>query len=121
MTTQSKILPLLESVILDNETFSFPLHSISTEIANLFIAQEEFDYFMMQSYRKLKREYGEVIGHIFLTTAEIKLNINDNDVYALSLQEYHEKMENFLSTLENLKITKIEKNSPDGELLSAME
>jgi len=120
MFPKQTISPLLESVVRDNPTFKFPIEFINKELTNMFLEQVEYDYFMIQSYRKLKKEYGETIAHIFLSTLEMKMGTKEKDVYGLSLQEYQNKMENFLSTLERLYITRVDKKSPDGEMLSAM-
>jgi hypothetical protein len=117
---QKSLIPLLADVVRDNPTFKFPIEIIIKELTSMFLEPLEFDYFAIKSYRKLKREYGDTVAHIFLTTLEIKLSIKERDIYSLSAQEYQTEMENFLSTLENLYITKIEKNSPDGEMMSAM-
>lgn len=119
MFPKKTISPLLESVIKDNPTFKFPIEYINKELTNMFLEPLEYDYFIIQAYRKLKKEYGETIAHIFLSTIEMKMG-SKKDVYGLSLQEYQNKMENFLSTLERLYITKVDKKSPDGEMLSAM-
>lgn len=117
---KQSLIPLLEDVIRDNPTYRFPIQSIHKELQSLFMEPLEYDYFMIEAYRKLKREYGETIGHIFLSVMEMKMGSKDKDVYKLSLQEYQSKMENFLSTLENLYITKVDKKSSDGEMMSAM-
>lgn len=120
MTKTSNIFPLLESVVKDNETYKFPIEIIFKELTHLFINQEEFDYFMMQSFRTLKTEIGPTIAHIFLTTLETKMNLKETNVYQLPTAEYQSKIEDFISTLENLYITRIPKQSPDGEMLSNM-
>jgi len=117
---QQKLIPLLQSVVQDNPTYKFPIEIITKELTSLFLEPLEFDYFTIQSYRKLKREYGETVAHIFLSTLELKLNLKERDIYTLSTQEYQTEIENFLSTLENLYITKVSKNSSDGEMMSAM-
>lgn len=117
---QKSLIPLLADVVRDNPTFKFPVEIIVKELTSMFLEPLEFDYFAIQSYRKLKREYGDTVAHIFLTTLEIKLNIKQRDIYSLTTQEYQTEMENFLSTLENLYITKIDKKSSDGEMMSAM-
>lgn len=118
--TESNLYTLLESVVQDNQNFKFPVQAISKELINMLITQEEFDYFMMQAYKVLKRDYGFIYGHIFLTTLETKLNLSNLDVQSLSEVEYQEKISDLLMTLENLIVTRIEKNSPDGEMMSAM-
>jgi len=117
---QKSLIPLLADVVRDNPTFKFPVEIIVKELTSMFLEPLEFDYFAIQSYRKLKREYGDTIAHIFLTTLEIKLSIKERDIYSLSAQEYQTEIENFISSLENLYITKIDKKSSDGEMMSAM-
>ena len=118
--TESNLYTLLESVVEDNHSFKFPIQAISKELINMLITQQEFDYFMMQAYKILKRDYGFVYGHIFLTTLETKLNLSNLDVHTLSEIEYQEKISDLLMTLENLMVTRIDKKSPDGEMMSAM-
>ena len=120
MFHKEAISPLLESVIQDNPTYKFPIEMISKELTSMFLEPLEYDYFMIQIFKKLKREYGYTIGHIFLQVAEIKMTTPDRDIYTLTTQEYQSKMDDFISTLENLYITKVDKKSPDGEMMTAM-
>ena len=117
---QQKLIPLLQSVVQDNPTYKFPIEVISKELTSMFLEPLEFDYFTIQSYRKLKREFGDTIAHIFLSTLDLKLQLKERDIYTLSIQEYQAEIENFLTTLENLYITKVDKKSSDGEMMSAM-
>lgn len=114
------ISPLLESVIRDNPTYKFPIESINKELTGMFLEPLEFDYFMIQAYRRLKRDFGETMAHIFVSTLDLKMRTRERDIYKLSVQEYQADMELFLSTLENLHITRIDKKSPDGEMMTAM-
>lgn len=120
MIEKNAILPLLNDIIKDNESIKFPVECIHKELISMFLNPEEFDYFSIQSYRKLKREYGYTIAHIFLTTMDSKLKLNQRNIRTLTEEEYSSEVENFISTLENLTITRIPKDSPDGEMLSAM-
>jgi len=121
MSTVSKLEPLLESIVKDNHTFKFPIHSIGKELINMFVSQDDFDYFVRQSYKKLHSEYGSTIGHIFLTTLEMKLDLKNTDMYSLPLHEYQDRIEVLIQSYENLHITKVDRNSPDGEMMSAMQ
>lgn len=120
MFPRASISPLLESIVRDNETFKFPIESINKELTEMYLEPLEFDYFMIQAYRKLKKEYGTTIAHIFISTLELKMESQKKDIYQLSTTEYQMRMDKFLECLENLYITKIDKNTPDGEMLSAM-
>lgn len=117
---QQKLIPLLQSVVQDNPTYKFPVETISKELTSMFLEPLEFDYFTIQSYRKLKREFGDTVAHIFLSTLDLKLQLKERDIYTLPIHQYQEEMENLLTTLENLYITKVDKNSSDGEMMSAM-
>lgn len=120
MIEKNTIQPLLNDIIKDNESYKFPIEFIQKELLSMFMNPEEFDYFTMQSYRSLKREYGFTIAHIFLTTLETKLKLKFRDIRILTEEQYREEVEAFISTLENLVITRIPKDSSDGEMMSAM-
>jgi hypothetical protein len=117
---RTEISPLLENIVNDNPTYDFPVQSIREELVQLFMHQEEYHYFIQQSYRILNRDHHKIFADVFLTTLELVLETNNQDPYLLSSDEYHSKIDSFIEVLENLKITRIEKNSPDGELMSAM-
>lgn len=117
---KSQITPLLEDVVRDNPTYPFPVNAIRDELIQLYVNQDEFEYFMMQCFKKLKKEYHIVFGNVFLTTLEQVLDTIDIDPHTLPKHVYQEKIDYFISILEDLKITRVDKNSPDGELISAM-
>lgn len=118
--TKTEITPLLEDIIQDNPTYDFPVNAIREELIQLYVNQDEFEYFMMQSFKKLKREYHIVFANVFLTTLEQVLDTVGTDPHNLPKHVYQEKIDYFISILEDLHITRIDKNSPDGELISAM-
>ena len=117
---RTEISPLLENIVKDNPTYDFPVQSIREELVQLFMHQEEYHYFIQQSYRILNIDHHKIFADVFLTTLELMLETNNQDPYLLSADEYHSKIDTFIEVLENLSITRIEKNSPDGELMSAM-
>lgn len=120
MTKQQSIFPLLNDLVRDNPSYRFPIESITKELTQMFLLQDEFEYFSIQTFRKIKRDYGATVAHIFLTVMDMKLNLNKRDIHSLTTQEYQEEIEEFISSLEKILITRIEKDSGDGELLSAM-
>jgi hypothetical protein len=117
---KTEISPLLHSIVEDNPTYDFPVDSIRDELIQLYMNQLEFEYFMMQGYKKLKKQYHIVFANIFLTTLEQVMDTVGNDPHILEHDVYQSKIDYFISVLETLKVTRIEKNSPDGEILSAM-
>lgn len=120
MDNRQRIKPLLNDLVRDNPTYSFPLSTIQVELTHLLVSQEEYDYFMMMAYRKVKKEHGEIVAKIFLTTADVVLDLGKTDMYQIPYTEYFVLMERFYGTLERLRITRVEKKSPDGELLEAL-
>jgi hypothetical protein len=118
--TKTEITPLLQDVIRDNPTYPFPVNAIREELIQLYVNQDEFEYFMMQSFKKLKKEYHIVFANVFLTTLEQSLDTVGTDPHTLPKHVYQQKIDYFISILEDLNITRVEKKSPDGELLSAM-
>lgn len=120
MQYQQSVSGLLEDIVKDNPTYKFPIEAISKELMSLFLEPMEFDYFIIQSFKKLKRDFGDVVAHIFLQTLELKINLKPNEISHLTLEQYQTLVETFISSLENIYITKIDKNSSDGEMLSVM-
>ena len=117
---RTEISPLLEDVINDNPTYPFPILTINDELLQMYLHQEEFQYFMMESYKKLNREHPSIFGQVFLTTLEMILSTNTTDPYTRSAEDYQFHIDRFITVLESLQITRIEKNSPDGEMMQAM-
>jgi hypothetical protein len=117
---KTEISPLLEDVINDNPTYPFPILTINDELLQMYLHQEEFQYFMMESYKKLNREHPSIFGQVFLTTLEMILSTNTTDPYTRSAEDYQFHIDRFITVLESLQITRIEKNSPDGEMMQAM-
>lgn len=113
--------PLLESIIKDNETFKFPSELIEDDLMSMFLSQNEFDYFMMQCYKKLKKDASYLIANIFLNSLETILDIRNVNLYELSEEEYQEKLDGFISILEVMYITVVPKHSPDGEIMEALK
>ena len=118
---KTEISPLLEGIVKDNETYDFPIATIKQELLQLFLTQEEYHYFIQQSYRKLKRDHPTIFSNVFLTTLDLILDTNNTDPYTLSKEDYQSKIDTFIEVLENLKVTRIPKNTPDGELMSALQ
>lgn len=117
---KTEISPLLHAIVDDNPTYNFPVDSIRDELIQLYMNQLEFEYFMMQGYKKLKNQYHIVFANVFLTTLEQVMDTVGNDPHILEHNVYQSKIDYFISVLENLRVTRVEKNSPDGEILSVM-
>ena len=117
---KTEISPLLQDVVHDNPTYPFPILTIQDELLQMYLHQDEFQYFMMECYKKLNREHPSIFGQVFLTTLEMILDTNSIDPHNRSLEDYQFIMDRFITVLESLQVTRIEKNSPDGEMMDAM-
>lgn len=120
MEKTSHLTNLLEQVVSDNFTYPFPYKFIFPELIQLILSQQEFDYFMSQISRKLRMEYGQIIVTIFINLAEMTLKHNLEDITELSSDQYEDRIESLMELLEVIRITRIDKNTSDGQMLSTM-
>jgi hypothetical protein len=111
---------LLKDVIEDNPTFNFPIELIRSELTFLVINSLEFDYFMMRIYTKLEMTYGRIYGQIFLDVINRFTNYTNTPITQLDESSYSQCMDSAITFLEGIKVTRIEKNTPDGEMLLLM-
>jgi hypothetical protein len=118
---KAQITPLLEDVINDNPTYSFPVQSIQYHLLNMMMNQEEFDYCMMMCYNKLKDEHPSIFAEIFITTLELILDTKTNDPYTLPKEVFESKIDGLIETLSSMQVTRVDKNTPDGEMMSEMK
>jgi hypothetical protein len=116
-----QITPLLQSVIQDNKTYPFPIETIRFELLELLTNQLELQYFVIQADRKLKQSHPKIFANIFLTTLQLVFEDDEGEIEELPYTLYQSRIERLTSVLENMKITRIEKDSPDGIMLSAMK
>lgn len=110
---------LMEDVIKDNDTVPFPVDDIRIELIHLMVSQEEFQYFFEEAAKKIQRKYGRIIMAVFLEVAQREMKVDEtfNDI---SFLEYMERAENFIQTLEEIRITTIPKDAPDYEMVLEM-
>jgi hypothetical protein len=86
----------------------------------MYLNKDDFEMGLMKAYHKLKRKYNEVLANIFLTTFEFVFEIKETDFRCLSEIQYQDKLDSVFNTLENLVITRIDKRSPDGLMMTEM-
>jgi hypothetical protein len=119
-TKQEPIQDLLIDIIQDNPSYQFPIQIIQEDLYQLFTHHDEFDYFMMRCYNTLNDNHHSIFGNTFLNIIQDVLDTNSVDVYSISTDEYELKIDKVISILENTYITRVEKNTPDGEMLKLM-
>jgi len=110
----------LTTIANDHEQFSFPISHIQKELTIMYLNKDDFEMGLMKAYHKLKRKYNEVLANIFLTTFELVFEIKETDFRCLSEIQYQDKLDSVFNTLENLVITRIDKRSPDGLMMTEM-
>lgn len=118
---EEEISPLLESVVRDNPTYPFPIETIRFELLELLTNQLELQYFVIQADRKLKRDHHKIFANIFLSTILLIFEGDEGEIEDLPYDLYQNRIERLTSVLEHMKVTRVEKHSPDGEMLSAMK
>jgi hypothetical protein len=120
MEQKGTLYNLLEDVINDNPTYNFPIDTIRLELNQMLTNQEEFDYFFRQAHTKIKSNHPQVFLYIFINTCEMVLEISKETFHNMTEEEYQLRVDILIDTLEKLKITRVEKSSPDGEMMSIM-
>lgn len=86
----------------------------------MYMDKDDFDNGLLKAYYKLKRKYNKTMGDIFIAIANRKLQISETNFRDLSDEDYQIWLEDFFNSLENIKITRIEKTSSDGQMLTSM-
>lgn len=115
---KNNIYSFLEMIVNDNESFPFPVNDIRKELDHLLVSTKEFEYFIREAHRKLKYKYGIAYSQIFINVLDRVFSGLPQD---FTIEEYMDKVLDFIETLESIKICRIEKDSPDGETLSVMQ
>lgn len=119
MSTTS-IYDFLEVIVNDNPTYPFPIHLVREELTALLLSQEEFLYFVQQIYRKLETFDKTITANVFTTLLD-RVILQDNvSPEEMSYQEYALKISDLIASLEDIRITRIDKASPDYDMLKEM-
>lgn len=86
----------------------------------MYLDKDDFNEGLMKSFHKIRKKHGEVLANIFITIADQKLKIKDIDFRNMSDTDYQLWLDVFIDTLSRIKITRVDKNSPDGLMLTQM-
>jgi hypothetical protein len=118
MTHLSSI-EFVKLIVKDSEKYPFPIEHIRNQLNCMFISQEEFFYYFQQAYNLMKKKYGTTYAHIFTQVVfhDIEHTLK---VEELPPFEYMTFMENVITRLGKISITRIPRDSPDYELLLEM-
>lgn len=115
---ENNIYSFLGVIVKDNESHPFPVKHIRKELEHLLFGSDEFQYFVREANRRIKYKYGNVYSQIFVYVLDMvfsKLPEKFTD------EEYIDRVLEFIDLLENIKVCRIDKNSPDGETITMMK
>jgi len=104
----------------DHHSFDFPLSLIQKELTIMYLDKDDFDDGLMRAFHKIKRKHGEVLANIFLTITDFKLKIRTIEFRNMNDEQYQNWLDAYFDTLSKVKITRIEKKTPDGMMLEQM-
>jgi hypothetical protein len=110
----------LEVIIKDNPTYPFPIHLVREELVALLLSQEEFLYFVKQIHSKLSNFDGTMTANIFTTLLDRSILQDNTSPEDLPYQEYALKISDLIARLEDIQITRIDRSSPDYDMLKEM-
>jgi hypothetical protein len=120
MIKQEPIFALLNDVVADNPTYDFPISTISVELNNMFANKDKFDEVLEFIINKLKRRHSDIVAHVFILCVERSFPFDKYVFDTIPLDEYYSSIEDLYDLLSTLKITRVDKLSPDGEMMSQM-
>lgn len=119
MSTTS-LYDFLEVIVNDNPTYPFPIHLIREELTALLLSQEEFLYFVQQIYKKLATFDKTITANVFTTLLDRSILQDNTSPEDLPYSEYAIKITTLIQSLEDIQITRIDKSSPDYDMLKEM-
>jgi hypothetical protein len=114
------IFTLLNEIIKDHTTYSFPVNSIQRDLTTLYFNQNNFDNICASITLKLKRKHGKLITHIFFLCLDRTFPNELSSIETLDPNLYFDKIEDFIELLGRIRITRIPKDSPDGLMMAEM-
>ena len=115
---ENNIYSFLGVIVEDNESFPFPVKYIRKEVEHLLFGSIEFEYFVREANRKLNYTYGKAYSQIFIYVLDMVFSTLPEK---FTDEEYLDKVLEFIDLLENIKVCRIDKNSPDGETITLMK
>lgn len=114
----NNIYSFLEMIVRDNESFPFPVNHIRKELEHLLMGSEEFQYFVREANRRINYTYGQAYSQTFIYLLDKVFSDLPKDY---TEDEYIDRVLHFIDVLENIKICRIDKNTPDGETITIMK
>lgn len=116
MNTKSLKL-LLDDIIEDNNTFNFPYDDIKMELLSMLLHKDEMLYFVQQITKRLTSIHSKDMAKIFVGLLNKYTQDNNADLQNMTDDEYMNFVDGFIQELQDIQITIVPKNSPDGEML----
>lgn len=111
---------LLNEIVKDHTTYSFPISSVNRDLNQLFFNQKSFDNLCASIFLKLKRKHGKMVAHIFYLSLDRVFPKQLMEIDSIPPSKYCDKIEELILLLHNIRITRIPKDSPDGIMMQEM-
>lgn len=91
------------------------------ELTRLYLNQDDFNKIISTIYEKLYTNNSQVIAQTFIYCLQKVFPMDEHIVDSIEEQAYYEYVEELIDLLQQVKITRIEKKSADGVMMSAMK
>ncbi len=111
---------LLKYVVKDNPTYNFPSSTIINELTRLYLNQNDFNNIVSIIYEKLYTNNSEVVSQTFIHCLQRVFPMDESIIDSIPEEKYYAYVEELIDLLQSVKITRVDKRSADGVMISAM-
>lgn len=116
---QNKPDELLIKIANDNESYPFPMEAIEEYFTAMVLRPDVFNDIWYAALEKLKNKYSNIVGNIFILISG-KYFDAETDINALTVAEFYDKVDSLYNNLRLVRVSIIQKDSPDGELVRSI-
>lgn len=116
---QNKPDELLIKIANDNESYPFPMEAIEEHFTAMVLRPDVFNDIWYAALEKLKNKYSNIVGNIFILISG-KYFDAETDINALTVGEFYDKVDSLYNNLRLVRVSIIQKDSPDGELVRSI-
>ena len=111
---------LLIQIANDNESYPFPLEAVEEHFTAMVLNKMLFNEVWYAALQKLKHKYSDIIGNTFIVVSSKYFN-EDTDFNTIDELEYYQKINSLYDNLKSVRVSIIQKDSPDGELIKSLQ
>jgi|LakMenE18May11ns_1017448.scaffolds.fasta_scaffold9739007_2 hypothetical protein len=107
---------LLIKIANDNESYPFPLESIEEHFTAMVLRRDLFNDIWYAALEKLKNKFSSIVGNAFILISGRYFD-SETDLTTLDELEYYKRVDDLYNNLKVVRVSIIQKDSPDGELI----